>query len=105
MRGGVTLNPSPLPWREGFRVEHAQFHNLKDVSVIIPQGVLTAVTGVTGSGKSTLICHEFTARHPEAIVIDQKQIGLSSRSNSATYTGVMDEIRKLFAKTNRVSVQ
>lgn len=105
LRRKIAINPSPRPWREGFPMEHACLHNLKDLSVTIPKGVLTAVTGVAGSGKSSLICQEFIRRYPDAIVIDQKPIGLSSRSNPATYTGVMDEIRKLFAKANRVSVQ
>lgn len=67
--------------------------------------MLTAVTGVAGSGKSSLICHEFVKRYPKAIVIDQKPIGTSIRSTPATYTGVMNEIRKLFAKENRVGVE
>lgn len=105
LREGIALNPAPLPWTEGFPIEHACLHNLKDVSVTIPKGVLTAVTGVAGSGKSTLICQEFAARYPGAVIIDQKPIGTSSRSTPATYTGVMDEIRKLFAKANQVGVQ
>ncbi|MBR4098780.1 MAG: excinuclease ABC subunit UvrA [Clostridium sp.] len=98
----IFVNSSPRPWQEGFSIENANLHNLKNVSVTIPKGVLTAVTGVAGSGKSTLICHEFVRRWPDAIVIDQKAIGTSSRSTPATYTGVMDEIRKLFAKENKV---
>ncbi len=105
LRGGIALNPSPLPWSEGFAIENASLHNLKNVSVTIPKGVLTAVTGVAGSGKSTLICEEFVSRFPDAIVVDQKAIGTSNRSTPATYTGVMDEIRKLFAKANKVSAQ
>lgn len=105
LREKITVNPAPLQWKEGFPIEHANLHNLKDVSVTIPMGVLTAVTGVAGSGKSTLICHEFIFCHPEAVVIDQKSIGTSSRSTPATFTGIMDEIRKLFARRNGVSVQ
>ena len=105
MREKPVPNPAPRPWTEGYTIERASLHNLKDVSVTVPKGVLTAVTGVAGSGKSSLICGEFVARHPEAVVIDQKPIGVSSRSTPATYTGVMDEIRKLFAKENGVGVQ
>lgn len=105
MSGHIALNTSPLPWQEGFAIKHARLHNLKDVSVTVPKGILTAVTGVAGSGKSSLICHEFAVRCAEAIVIDQRPIGTSTRSSPATYTGVMDEIRKLFAKQNGVSAQ
>ena len=70
----------------------------------IPKGILTAVTGVAGSGKSSLMRYEFPQRYPEAIVIDQKPIGTSIRSTPATYTGVMDEIRKVFAKENGVGI-
>ncbi len=101
----ISLNENPLPWTEGYPVEHASIHNLKDVSVTIPKGILTAVTGVAGSGKSSLICEAFVRRYPDAVVIDQKAIGTSTRSTPATYTGVMDEIRKLFAKENNVSPQ
>lgn len=105
LREQYAINTRPRPWTEGYRVEHAALNNLKDVTVTIPRGVLTAVTGVAGSGKSSLICHEFVARYPRTVVVDQRPIGTSSRSTPATYTGVMDEIRKLFAKANRVSVQ
>ena len=105
LREQYAINTRPRPWTEGYRIEHAALNNLKDVTVTIPKGVLTAVTGVAGSGKSSLICHEFVARYPRTVVVDQRPIGTSSRSTPATYTGVMDEIRKLFAKANRVSVQ
>ena len=105
MREKIALNTHPLPWTQSFLLEHVSRNNLKDVSVEIPQGILTAVTGVAGSGKSSLIRQEFVERYPECIVIDQKPIGTSARSTPATYTGVMDDIRKLFAKENGVSVQ
>ncbi len=85
------------------KVKNAKRHNLKNVSVDIPTGVFTVVTGVAGSGKSSLINGVFLSQHPEAVVIDQSAIGVSIRSNPATYTGIMDDIRKLFGKTNKVS--
>ena len=105
MREKIALNTHPLPWTQSFMLEHVSKNNLKDVSVEIPKGILTAVTGVAGSGKSSLIRQEFVERYPDCIVIDQKPIGTSARSTPATYTGVMDDIRKLFAKENGVSAQ
>lgn len=105
MREKIALNTHPLPWTQSFVLEHVSRNNLKDVSVEIPEGILTAVTGVAGSGKSSLIRQEFVERYPDCIVIDQKPIGTSARSTPATYTGVMDDIRKLFAKENGVSAQ
>lgn len=83
----------------------ASENNLKHIDLIIPKGKLVVLAGVSGSGKSSLVCHEFVKRCPEAIVIDQKPIGTSIRSTPATYTGVMDEIRKLFAKENGVGAE
>ncbi len=79
-------------------VKNARMHNLKDITVRIPTGVLVCVTGVAGSGKSTLINDIFIADHPEAVVIDQSPVGRSSRSNPATYTGMFDDIRAAFAR-------
>jgi excinuclease ABC A subunit len=84
-------------------VKNATLHNLKNVTVDIPTGVLTVVTGVAGSGKSTLINDVFLAQHPDALVIDQSRVTANSRSAPATYTGIMDDIRQAFAKANGVS--
>jgi excinuclease UvrABC ATPase subunit len=83
-------------------VEDAHANNLQHVTVDIPAGVFTVITGVSGSGKSSLIHQVFLKHHPDAIVVDQSAIGTSNRSNPATYIGIMDIIRKAFAKVNSV---
>jgi excinuclease ABC A subunit len=88
--------------KQHLKLSKVNVNNLKNVSVNIPVGVLTLVTGVAGSGKSSLINEAFVSAFPEAIVIDQSAVGVSSRSNPATYTGVMDDVRKAFAKANKV---
>lgn len=100
MNSKIQVNENPLPWNEGFIIEGACANNLKHINVTIPKGVLTAITGVAGSGKSSLMTEAFIPRNPNCIVIDQKQIGTSIRSIPATYVGIMDEIRKIFAKEN-----
>jgi excinuclease ABC A subunit len=72
------------------------------VNVDIPTGIFTVITGVAGSGKSSLINGVFLRQHPGAIVVDQSSVGTSSRSNPATYIGIMDVIRKAFASANKV---
>ncbi|WP_197048428.1 ATP-binding cassette domain-containing protein [Streptosporangium roseum] len=84
-------------------IEHATLHNLRDVSVSIPEGVLTVVTGVAGSGKSSLIHGCLPERYPDAVFIDQNLPRGSKRSNPATYTGMLDLIRKAFASANKVN--
>ncbi len=99
-----------MPIKGGFRsragklsITNARVNNLQNVSVDIPIGVLTVITGVAGSGKSSLINQVFLHQHPDAIVIDQSAVGVSTRSNPATYTGIMDDVRKAFAAANNVS--
>ncbi len=99
-----------VPLKDDFRspagkltVKNAKVNNLQNITVDIPTGVLTVVTGVAGSGKSSLINEAFLQQHPDAIVIDQSAVGVSTRSNPATYTGIMDDVRKAFAAANKVS--
>ena len=82
-------------------IRGATTHNLKDVDVDIPTGVLVVVTGVAGSGKSSLI-QGSVAGHEGVVAIDQTPIRGSRRSNPATYTGLLDPIRTAFAKANGV---
>ncbi len=98
-----------VPIKEEFRtptgklpIKNAKVNNLQNVSVNIPTGVLTVITGVAGSGKSSLINEVFQHQHPDAIVIDQSAVGVNSRSNPATYTGILDDVRKAFAAANKV---
>jgi excinuclease UvrABC ATPase subunit len=84
-------------------ITNARVNNLQNITIDIPTGVLTVVTGVAGSGKSSLINQVFLHQHPDAIVIDQSAVGVSTRSNPATYTGIMDDVRKAFATANKVS--
>ncbi|MBO2454686.1 excinuclease ABC subunit UvrA [Actinomadura barringtoniae] len=74
-----------------------RLHNLTNVTARFPAGVLSVVTGVAGSGKSTLVSRVLVGAHPGAIVVDQSAIAASRRSSPATYLGMMDQIRRLFA--------
>jgi len=96
------LKAAPRTPRGSIPIRNARLHNLQDVSVDVPLGVLVAVTGVAGSGKSSLIHGCLPRTDPSVTVIDQSAIRGSRRSNPATYTGILDPIRTAFAKANGV---
>ncbi len=97
----ASLKPSVRALSGVLEVRGAGTHNLQDVDVDIPLGVLVVVTGVAGSGKSSLI-HGSVSGGDGVVSIDQTQIRGSRRSNPATYTGLLEPIRKAFAKANDV---
>jgi excinuclease UvrABC ATPase subunit len=97
----AALKPSVRTASGALEVRGASVHNLQDVDVDIPLGVLVVVTGVAGSGKSSLIQGSVAGRDG-VVSVDQTAIKGSRRSNPATYTGLLDPIRKAFAKTNGV---
>ncbi len=86
-------------------VKNARKHNLKNLQVKIPLNLFCAITGVSGSGKSSLIIDEFSKQFNEEniILVDQSSLRGSVKGNIATYTGVFNEIRNIFAKENNVS--
>ncbi|MEV0057321.1 excinuclease ABC subunit UvrA [Saccharopolyspora shandongensis] len=97
----ASLKPSVRKPSGALEVRGADTHNLQGVDVDIPLGVLVAVTGVAGSGKSSLI-HGSVSGQDGVVAVDQAPIRGSRRSNPATYTGLLEPIRKAFAKANGV---
>lgn len=103
--GERTYKLEPRKRTGSIKIEGAGLFNLKNITVEIPKQVLSVVTGVAGSGKSTLISKVLPARFPEVKVIDQSPVLGRSRATLLTYLGISDQIRKLFAGANRVSTQ
>ena len=98
LRHGATARREPRTPSGWLHIENADTHNLKNVTVDIPTQVLTVVTGVAGSGKSSLIHGHLSEVAPDAVFIDQAPINGSRRSTPASWTGMLDEIRALFAR-------
>lgn len=99
----LTLRKSKASPKNWITVENATLHNLKNITVKFPVGALSTVTGVSGSGKSSLVLGELVKQYPSAVILDQKPVGISNRSNLATYLGVMDLIREEFSQKAGIS--
>jgi excinuclease UvrABC ATPase subunit len=95
------LKPSTRSVKGVLPIRGATQHNLRDVDVDVPLGILTVVTGVAGSGKSSLV-HGNMSAFDDVVMVDQSPIRGSRRSSPATYTGLLDVIRSAFAKANGV---
>ena len=102
MKEKIPIKSHPRIPADFLRMEGAKLHNLKNVTVDIPLGVLTVVTGVAGSGKSTLIRDVFAKEYADRVVlVDQSPITATGRSAPVTFLGIFDEIRKTMAEENK----
>ncbi|MEW6944275.1 hypothetical protein [Trueperella pyogenes] len=102
LREGIQLNERSLASPEVIKVTHASYNNLKDVSVSFPVGALTVISGVAGSGKSSL-ASLLAKQHPEVAVIDQMPLAASSRSSLLTVLGLDTPIRGAFSRISGLS--
>ncbi len=100
---GRTYQQQPRKADGKITIKKAALFNLKNITIDIPRNVMTVVTGVAGSGKSTLISKVLPLQYPEVRIVDQSAIAGSPRANLLTFLGISDDIRNLFAKTNKVS--
>jgi len=98
-----SLNLQPRTPAQFLWIKNASLHNLQHLSIRIPENVITVVTGVAGSGKSTLINHVLPEQYPHVKLIDQGLLRGSRRSHLASYTGIFDVLRMQFSKANKVS--
>lgn len=104
LRHKTAFSPSPRIPKEWYHIAHARHHNLQDLTVDIPKGVMTVVAGVAGSGKSSLMDCFLEQCDSHAVFIGQKNIGINLRSTPATYLNISDAIRRLFARCHDESV-
>ena len=103
LKQNIPLKAHPRIPKDFLPVRNARMHNLKNVSVDVPLGVLTVVTGVAGSGKSSLIRDVFAKEYENRVVlVDQSPVTATGRSTPATFLGFFDEIRKVMAAENKV---
>ncbi|MCH1981921.1 excinuclease ABC subunit UvrA [Ruminococcus sp. OA3] len=99
-RDPAAINQNPRKSRNFLELRNCNMNNLKNIDVNIPVHALTAVTGIAGSGKSSLVCGELIRQYQDVIHISQSPIGANSRSNPASYIGIMDDIRREFARAS-----
>lgn len=104
MREHIGIKENPRPVHSFLPIRNAQLHNLKNVSVDVPENVLCVVTGVAGSGKSSLFRDVFAKEYEErVIIVDQSSVTATNRSTPVSFMGFFDDIRKLMAQENQVS--
>lgn len=102
LRQEFHINSNPRRAKSFYSIKGANLHNLKNVDAEIPIGIFTVITGVAGSGKSTLISKVFADQCPDIIHVDQGTITATNRSTPASFLGFLDDIRNLFARENQV---
>lgn len=104
MKEQISVKEMPRRAKDFLSVKNASIHNLKNISVDIPLNILTVVTGVAGSGKSSLIRDVFAKEYSDKVIlVDQSPVTATGRSTPATFLGFFDEIRKVLAAENNVS--
>lgn len=96
------INKNKQNFASFYKLDDVSKHNIKNLSIKMPKNAIILVTGMAGSGKSTLIREIFTSKYPESTILDQSLPQASSRSNILTYLDIYDEIKKLFSKENKV---
>lgn len=97
------INNKEKEFSSFYTLDNVSKNNIKNISIKIPKNALTLITGVAGSGKSTLIRYLFKNKYPNATILDQSLPHTTNRSNIITYLNIYNEIKKLFAKTNSVN--
>ncbi|MSS78353.1 ATP-binding cassette domain-containing protein [Anaerococcus sp. WCA-380-WT-2B] len=96
------INENKKEFSSYYELNNVSKHNIKNLSIKIPKNAITLITGVAGSGKSTLVRGIFKSKYPESTILDQRLPQASCRSSIVTYLGIYDEIRKIFSKENGV---